>query len=94
MNNKSKLKGINFLDISNTSDNVDKEALANLPQNTCKRNPRIYINYNLCPYYRFLYCKVKEMMQESLIHNSWVSKGDIIKIRESASLTPFSVTGK
>ena len=33
--------------------------------------------------------KVKEMMQEDLIHNFWISNGGIIKIRESAGLTPF-----
>ena len=91
MNNKSKLKGINFPDISNTSDNTDEKASANLPQNTSRRNPRIYVNYSLCPYCQFLYGKVKEMMQEGLIHNFWISNGVIIKIRESASLTPFSV---
>ena len=52
----NKLKGRNFSDISNTSDNIDKEASVYLPQNICKRNPRIYINYSLCPYYRCL-CK-------------------------------------
>ena len=69
MNNKSKLKGMNVSDILNTSDNIDEEASVNLLQNTCRRNPRIYINYGLCPYYQILYGKVKEMMQEGLIHN-------------------------
>ena len=32
------------------------------------------------------------MMQEGLIHNFWISNGGIIKIRESASLTPFSMS--
>ena len=84
MNNKSKLKGMNVSDILNTSDNIDEEASVNLLQNTCRRNPRIYINYGLCPYYQILYGKVKEMMQEGLIHNFWISNGGIIKIRESA----------
>ena len=92
MNNKSKLKGMNFSDISNTSDNIDEEASANSLQKTCRRNPRIYINYSLCPYYQFLYGKVKEMMQEGLIHNFRISNGGIIKIIESAGLTPFSVS--
>ena len=92
MNNKSKLKGMNFSDISNTSDNKDEEASANSLQNTRRRNPRIYNNYSLCPYYRFLYGKVKEMMQQGVIHNFWISNGGIIKIRESAALTPFSVS--
>ena len=60
---------MNFSDISNTSDNIDEEASANSPQNTRRRNPRIYINYSFCPYYRFLYVKDKEMMQVGLIHN-------------------------
>ena len=47
-NNKSKLKGMNFSDISNTSDNIDEEELVNSPQNTRRRNPKIYINYSLC----------------------------------------------
>ena len=64
----------------------------NSPQNTCRRNPRIYVNYSLCPYYQFLYGKVKEMMQESLIHHFWISNGGIIKILESAGSTPFSVS--
>ena len=38
--------------------------------------------------------KVKEMMQEGLIHNFWVSNGSIIKNRVSAGLAPFSVTHK
>ena len=33
--------------------------------------------------------KVKEMMQEDLIHNFWISNGGIIKIRENAGLTPL-----
>ena len=68
-------------------------------KNTRRRNPRIYINYSLCAYYRFLsviigfyMVKVKEMMQEGLIHNFWISSGGIIKIRESAGLAPFSVS--
>ena len=92
MNNKSKLNGMNFSDISNTSDNIDEETSVNSPQNTRRRNPRININYSLCHYYRFLYGEVKEMIQESLIHNFWISNGGIIKIRESAGLTPFSVS--
>ena len=44
MNNKSKLKGMNFSGISNTSDNIDEEASVNSPQNTRRRNSRIYIN--------------------------------------------------
>ena len=32
------------------------------------------------------------MMQEDLFHNFWESNGGIVKIRESFSLTPFSVT--
>ena len=31
-------------------------------------------------------------MQEGLIYNFWISNGGIIKIRESASLTPFSMS--
>ena len=54
LNNKSKLKGMNFSDISNTSDNIDEKASVNSPQNTHRRNPRININYSLCPYYQFL----------------------------------------
>ena len=86
MNNKSKLKGMNFSDISNTSDNIDEEASANWPQNTHRRNPRVYINYSFCPF------KVKEIMQEGRIQNFWISNGGIIKIRESICLTPFSVS--
>ena len=50
MNNKIKLKGLNFLDVSNIveashiSNNLDEETSVNLPQNTRRRNPRIYIN--------------------------------------------------
>ena len=58
MKNKSKQKGMNFSDISNTSGNMDEEASVNSPQNTRGRNPRFYINYSLCPYDRFLYGKV------------------------------------
>ena len=91
MNNKSTLKGMNFSDIlniveaSNTSNNIDE-------QKSCRRNRSIYVNYSLCSYYRFLYGKFKKMMQEGLIYNFWVSNGGIIKIRESASLVPFSVS--
>ena len=58
MNNKSKLKDMRFLaasqmvEASNTSDNVQEETSVNSPQYTRRRNPRIYINYSLCPYYR------------------------------------------
>ena len=58
MKNKSKQKGMNFSDISNTSGNMDEEASVNSPQNTRGRNPRFYINYSLCPYDRFLYGKI------------------------------------
>ena len=92
MNNKSKLKGMNFSEISNTSDSIDEEASANSPQNTRRRNPKIYTSYSFCPYYRFLNGKVEQMMQEGLIRNFWISNGGIIKIRESAGLTPFSVS--
>ena len=72
MNNKSKLEGMNFSDISNiveasnTSNNIDEDV--NSPQNTCRRNPGIYINYSVCSYYWFLYGKVKEMMQKGPIY--------------------------
>ena len=69
MNNKSKLKGMNFSDIVNTSNNIDEEASVNLPQNNHRRNARIYISYSLRHYYQLLYDKVKETMQEDLIHN-------------------------
>ena len=91
MNNKNKQKDMNFSDISYTSDNIIEELSVNSPQYTFRRNPRIYINYNLCSYYRFLFRKVKEMMHEGLIHNFWISNSGIIKIRESGSLTPISV---
>ena len=54
MNKKSKLKGMNFSDILNIaevadiSDSIDEEAWVNSPQNTRRRNSRIYINYSLC----------------------------------------------
>ena len=60
MNNKSILKGVNFLDISNivkasnTTDNIGEKISVNLAGNTRRRNPRIYIKYSLCPYCRFL----------------------------------------
>ena len=38
----------------------------------------------------FLYGK--EMMQEGLIHNFWISVGGIIKIREYIGLAQFSVS--
>ena len=44
------------------------------------------------PIIGFYMVKVKEMMQEGLIHNFWISSGGIIKIRESAGLAPFSVS--
>ena len=94
MNNKSKLQGMNFSDVSNTSDKIDEEVSVNSPQNTHRRNPRIYINYSLCPHCWVLYGKVKKMMQEGLIHKFWISKGGIIKIREFADLTPFPVSHK
>ena len=95
MSNKSKLKNMNFLEIlnvveaSNTSDNIEEETFAS---KQLQKNLRIYINYSLCPYYRFLYGNVKEMIHEGLIHNFWISNGGIIKIRESASLAPLSVS--
>ena len=58
MNNKSKLKGMSFLDASqiveasNTSDNVHEETSVNSPRYTLRRNPRIYTNYSLRPYYQ------------------------------------------
>ena len=51
-----------FSDISNTSNSVGEDASVNLPQNTRRKNPIIYINYSLYPCYGFLYGKVKEMM--------------------------------
>ena len=32
------------------------------------------------------------MMQESLIYNFWIPNSDLVKIRDSAGLAPFSVT--
>ena len=93
INNKSKLKGMKFLDVLNigetlnTSNNLDEKTSVNSSQN----RHRIYINYSLCPYNWFLHDKVKEMMQEGLIHNFAISNGGIIKIRESASLAQFPV---
>ena len=55
MNNKSKLKSMNFSDIlniveaSNTSDSIYEEAAVNSPKNTRRRNHRIYINYIYVP---------------------------------------------
>ena len=89
---------MNFLDISNkieasnTSANIVRETSMNSPQNTRRRNPRIYTNYSLWPYNRFLYGKVNEIMQEGLIHNFWIANGGIINIRESTGLAPFSMT--
>ena len=91
MNNKSKVKGMNFSDISNTSNNIDDEASVNLPQNNHIRYPRIYVSYSLCHYYQLLYDRVKEMMQEDPIHNFWILNGGIFKIRESVCLKPFFV---
>ena len=85
MKSKSKLKGMYFSDILSIV-----EASVNSTQN--RRNLRIYINYTLCLYYQFLYGKVKEVIQEGLIHNFWFSNGGIIKFRESTSLAPFSVS--
>lgn len=83
---------MNFPDISNTSDKIDEEVSVNLPQNTRRGNTRIYINYSVCPYYRFLYGKVKEMMQEGLFSKFCISNGDIITTRQSTGLTLFSVS--
>ena len=52
INNKSKLKGMKFLDVLNigetlnTSNNLDEKTSVNSSQN----RHRIYINYSLCPY--------------------------------------------
>ena len=59
MTYKNKRKGKNFLDavysvLIATNVNVQEEASLNSLQNAQKRNPRIYINYILCPYYQFL----------------------------------------
>ena len=99
---------MNVLDVSsvveatNTSVNVDKKTLENLPKNAHRKNLRIYIKYTLCPYFWLLHYhvkeaienKVKEMTQEGLIHYFWMSKCGIIKIRESAGLTVSCDTWK
>ena len=82
---------LNILEVSNTTSNIVKVTSVNSPQNTCIRNPRIYIYYSLSLLPLFI-CKVKEMMLEGLFDNFWISNGAIIKIRKSAGLTSFSMT--
>ena len=74
---KNFLEILNIVESSNTSDNTDKKTWVNLPKNTCRKNTRIYVNYSLCLYYRFLHGNVKEMLHEGIVNNFWISNGAI-----------------
>ena len=52
---------------------------------------KLFINKNLCPYYKILWSKSKKLQSLGKI-NSFVISGDTIKIKVSENCLPLSIT--
>ena len=52
---------------------------------------KLFLNHSLCPYYRMLHVRVKELAKQGLIDSFWISNGTI-KMKELSESQPVSIT--
>ena len=98
MENKNKLKYLNSYENS-SKENYNKN-LSSIKINVTEqvkdrvlviKKLKLFLNQSLCPYYRMLYGRVKELAREGLINLFWISN-ETITMKELSKSKPVSIT--
>ena len=96
---KNKLKYVDLYENSSeencnknrSSDQVSVSEQVKDRKNFSNKKPELFLNQSLCPYYRMLYGRVKELAREGLVDSFWISNGTI-KMKELSESQPVSIT--
>ena len=99
LENKNKLKYVDFYENSSeencnknlSSDQVSVSEQVKDRKNFSIKKLKLFLNQSLCPYYRLLYGRVKELARDNLIDSFWISNGTI-KMKELSESQPVSIT--
>ena len=99
LENKNKLKYVDFYENSSeencnknlSSDQVSVSEQVKDRKNFSIKKLKLFLNQSLCPYYRLLYGRVKELARDDLIDSFWISNGTI-KMKELSESQPVSIT--
>ena len=99
LENKNKLKYVDLYENSSeenynnnlSSDQVGVSEQVKDRENFSNKKPKLFFNQSLCPYYRMLYGRVKELAREGLVDSFWISNGTI-KMKELSESQPVSIT--
>ena len=99
LENKNKLKYVDLYENSSnenynknlSSNQVSVSEQVNDRKNFSYKKPKLFLNQSLCPYYRMLCGRAKELAREGLIYSFRISNGTI-KMKELSESQPVSIT--